>query len=561
MTATPTDPAAPMLLHRWSVSHQYSGYVVTDKVDTKAVARLLVGSGDAAFAVTRDSECWHNTHGKLCTADLQLQFAPNWARASFQIPGCSLFARECAYDAAVLRTQEQHIFPDPFGNIADYVRIYFEECILGFEDKSTQVRLYPTLKLYEDGVALVQFRVLSPEAPQTIEVFVSNQVDLYRQTATAGSIPPFLLARANARAHRQSHTWRHTQRYRREARELFNCLPSAESGSVFNWTQVDLDQEAWAILAAAGIAPANLQSLAHLVRFALVDAIDELRRSRQCGWPRLGDYWSGRQSVYIDRFEPELAEGESLLPRFGLEIAKILSRSSLPRSESTAEILGPDLRSFRDYSVFINKSLNLWIAPNTPNTFEVESKGVVDSSVRDHDHFVCDKHVQSEFVEYWFMRHKFLEEEAQSTPENVVTLARREWRLANLDTYVHSVGTAGEVTDLVRAAGECLGLQDVRAATAHALKYRDAILRERLEARHRVFGILLTVLLGVAGAPALSDGLVQPFWTWLQLPKPGDSDVWQLVTFAIAGMLLIVLVLLVALVARIRFRPSAHSVD
>src|SRR5689334_2127208 len=81
------------------------------------------------------------------------------------------------------------------------LRGFLPKCRLEFAEADFSVDAYPIVKIYEDGIVLLSFRVLSDGKPWESAAFTSKQINLFAHRASAVWLPPAVLgAYAMARA-------------------------------------------------------------------------------------------------------------------------------------------------------------------------------------------------------------------------------------------------------------------------------------------------------------------------------------------------------------------------
>lgn len=533
---------------KWNIWHCYSSSVVGPRPNIDAWARAAVEMDAASVAVGQDGECWYKADGETRVASCALGFVPNRAEALFQIPsGMPPYAQECLGQAMAMRTHEQHVLADPLSRVPSYVRLYFEECELEFG--SFSVSLYPQAKLYEDGILLVELRVLGGE-PYTLDEFVDEQVNLYARLATGGEIPlPVLLGAASHGFSYGRRRLRMTMsRFRQAMHAQLGKLEDDRDGGDFILRRARLN-EVWATLVALDLAPYNLRALANLHVWCLLDVASEIDRPHRAR-RRLGDYWGGRPSVYIAGTDPPVREAEKLLRDHRAPLLKILARSSTPLAADTSgEAMGPNLRPFGDYALFVNRGVTLWFGLDDTLFEPPQAVGtVIIDQEANLGGFVSTKQVQVEFLEYWYMAHKALEEKSLEPSRSLASLARMERQLAALDRQVEEVPPSGEVADVLRHAGECLNVSGIRKLVRANLRFKEVALQEQRDRRNNVFGAVLAVLLALTGVPAVGESLVTPAWNLAGLPRPDEDAAWKLLSGGIALGGLGTLALLAALV-------------
>lgn len=541
-----------MQVTSWNIWHSYSSTIVGPLPDFRKWASSIVEANLGVAVVHRDGECWYRDRGHVQTASSQLGFTANKAEGRFTLPSnASDYTKECILQAATMRTHEQYVLSDPLCHIPTYIRVYFAPSILRYKQFSAVV--YPEAKIYEDGILIMSLRILSPDTPYEIDAFVREQVNLYALPVIACELPIEVVARAISHCDFQERwqLWTRVSRAQRAHKCVLRQTMTTDEQGDYRFCRVMLSGEIWQLFEASGFAPTSMRELARIHEWALLElaAVANRRRwnpIRLKSKTRSGGFWSGRPSVYIAEMIPVVSNSLDLVEHHAESIARIMMKSVGAFRRSPAEIIGPNLREFEDYAVFANKGVTLWInLDNSQSLPIIESTGqpIADRNLRE---FVSSKQVQVEFVEYWYLAHRAVEEASLQPTRRLSDLARMRRRLAELDRSVEEAPPSGEIADLIRHIGTSLNVQGIAGQVRANLELREVVMQEARDRRNFVFGIVLTVMLSLTGAPALADSLVKPTFEILDWWRPHDEKLWSLWCLLIAVMLLIVLVLLAA---------------
>lgn len=530
-----------MQIKKWNVWHNYSSTVVGPIPPLAKWAEVAVRSQIAPLAIHRDGRCWYRSKGQLREAETGAAFVPNKAEGAFVFPhDVGAYEGECLLQAAEMRTHEQFALSDSLGHVPEYIRVYFEPCVLEYEQ--FVVRIYPQAKIYSDGVILIALRVLSGETPYQLEQFIEEQVNLYAHTAVATELPFNVLlgAALHGFCFDRSRLWRSDAGLRRSIKGKLRPLIQSNREGDFRFRRLRADGTFWEGLDSMDLAPYNLRALVNLYAWALLDSAATAERR----WPavvkwrsqrRLGNYWSGRPSIYVAETNLDVRKSEDLTRLHAKQLASILMRSTGPFTRAPKEGLGPNLREFEDYALFANRSVTLWFGLNNelfPATLRGSLRGDRRANCGD---FVHTKHVLTEFIEYWYMAHKAAEERSLSSARKLSELAHRERELSALDRSLEETPRSGEIAALVRHVGNHLNVQGIAGQVRANLRYREVLMQEARDTRNLVFGSVLAVLLGLTGAADLADAVVQPLWSLLGWPTLGELE-----SFACASILLVV---------------------
>lgn len=92
-----------------------------------------------------------------------------------------------------MRFSEARLFAEESLVLPPYVRAQLGECWAHSEGAAT--RFYPSVKLYENGVILVELRMFSPAQPVALAPFVDSIVNAYASPFERLEMGPSLRAR------------------------------------------------------------------------------------------------------------------------------------------------------------------------------------------------------------------------------------------------------------------------------------------------------------------------------------------------------------------------------
>lgn len=192
-------------IHEWQIWHGYTTYFAQDLPPLKRIARDLVRFNVAEAAVTSSGDAWWsqddpNTRprradrraNELGYAALQLESPYSSHRATLPMPpGLKGFPGQCVYEWA-WRAWGEGFLLGASRLLPEYVTAYLGVCTL-MSRAGHRVNLYPVLRIYETGVASVQFRVFGNQTVE-LESFVSEYVNAPLHEFSHAFVPPGLAA-------------------------------------------------------------------------------------------------------------------------------------------------------------------------------------------------------------------------------------------------------------------------------------------------------------------------------------------------------------------------------
>lgn len=185
-----------MRLNEYQVWHTFGTFFVEPfRGHLEDIAMSLVANRYAVTAVTSSGHAFAlGAKGDLEHGDLTITSTPDKSKSVIK---CSLlesegYATEAILQSAWLLSAEQRVTSPLLQESAPYFRAFLDPIRLS--NQNVRVLLYPQVKVYENGVFLIQFRVFSPQAGQPLEDFVRNILNLQWMDIEGIQVSPFLLA-------------------------------------------------------------------------------------------------------------------------------------------------------------------------------------------------------------------------------------------------------------------------------------------------------------------------------------------------------------------------------
>jgi len=186
--ATEQDQRERLQLREWQIFFGYASHFVNPLPPLNDVARNLVENGVAESTFVSDGEAWWSIddpvtatlrvgkrsrkvgHGRI---DLSMRADGRHAKLAFP-PMARGYAQEGLASAARLRYHEEFLFGHD--NLPPrYVRGQLGLCC--FADDESKLYVYPQIKIFENGVVLVYFRMFSPSDAQPLDRFLTRYVN------------------------------------------------------------------------------------------------------------------------------------------------------------------------------------------------------------------------------------------------------------------------------------------------------------------------------------------------------------------------------------------------
>ena len=530
-----------MQINNWQVWLSYVANMSGD-LDLGDLSRRLVDDDVCAvtYLPTGSRATFKNEKRKTISTSLNLAKEPYSASGSFELPPELLeqtFAAECVTLAAHMDVHEHHLRAElPH---EEFVRGYLGEHRLRFGDHFALV--YPNFKLYANGTVMTHLRILSPEDGVSAEYLVDHAINLAMAVADDVYLNATACRAYLASFFQKANWWTRRRPFGRDkwlqrTTALLKSIQFEDSSGDFPACFVSvktlLDR-----LEVSDAGLLDLRGLANHIHSMIFDSVVETTRSA-----RFAPSWFAMPTVHLIGFsdQPKYAEdySEEQLETF----ANISSRSAVPLGFGK-EVLGSDLRPHNDYSMYLSKSAILFVlGSNHVETMLNDSPNAIDSGQRDWA--IYDKQVIAELVLLLKGTLHRWDDLSQTVIRGNASVRRCQMEVVNYERTLVDVSNFDEINELLRQAVVTLGLAKHAERVRENFQLTAVEAAEQQEQLTRKFGWSLTVLLGLLGVPALSDGFVEPLWEMAGWWRPELSSVADVFFFATSTALLLTILLL-----------------
>jgi hypothetical protein len=518
------------LLQEWEVWHTYA-MVLSDTVpDVEAAARRMVAAGVLASATTREGyTAWLGPTGHLRSGTTFVTLAANGladVRLPLRIDG--RYAAQSAWQAAWFRYAEQKLFT-PFANMPPrYVRGLMGACRLVDTENGHSYQVYPTLVLYETGVAVVSLRILSAR-PWSAEEFTRRIFGLRQTWFEDIWVPPAVL-RAAAAATLGWHEhggglgagWRALQ-HLHAVDEIVRASTEAAAEPP--------DPEGFAFEAAplrvlaASDEPVQLR-LTDLGRCLVTAAMYAASGPReglavlrgQVPLTTIDFPFVGRTHVYLFRHSDQRPSAQENEAAHGDVFGRIVAGLPEHVPEVARSMLSPSARRMGDMSWYMTPvaSLTVWSADGIRQQDD-------EARIREPNrgHLVYEQHARAELLEYGHALRTRLARLALRSdvgPQSTASVLRAQRALVQLDASMDIASPLAEVRQYLLTHWETLGASELRSRTREALAIRrdEAALWDGT--RQARWTTVLAVVFGFLAIPPLASEVLGPLWALLGWP-------------------------------------------
>lgn len=521
-----------MIVKNWDVWHCYSSFISASKVDLSRASRDLVEAGFAICSVHRDGETWWSQDERIFSGLTQIEVNSRGDRSSYKLiadgaDGITGYAAEVWSQACKFRFSELRLLGES-EMVPAYIRLALGEFHLTSRSSGFSAVVYPVVKVFESGVLLVQFRVMSPERDMDSDEFIGRFINLAGVSFDKVEVPPSISSLATRAYSQHVAHWPFYHRpeilYRQYMHDKHVRINSRqiESG--------DFVAEISRLSSSAG--GDTLSSLARTI-FNMVAFV--LSKPRY-GLPYLllgqvklletGNWWSGRPHIYLLDYEGQEDSASRNLEKFSAEFGWMLGRVPRGDDKSGRRYLSEDYRHFDDYSLFISSSATLlaW-----------SRSGKADTEFADpnNGHLIYEHHAVVEHLEYGCILHRALLHKA----ENGFSLEQIHSARHALNKHQASMIDSsyfGEIRELLSAGWNVMGTPELQERIKESLAVKESEVALLDSRQNEKINRRLTVLFGIIATPPLAGEVLKPLWTWKEWAIPSNENLATLMFISIA---------------------------
>jgi len=529
----------PLWLEEWELWYTFSVFFPDITVDLETAGRLFVKAGIADCCIVSSGQTFGKSEGDLVSGTTFIEFSGDLTSmtASFtpeatKLAPMSPFAHEAWLTGTQFLFGEARQFSQDRNFPEHHLRAFFQPvCLFSETDECTF--LYPMVVLYQSGVLLMEFRVISPNYPVEINDFIRNYVNMQQREYDYALVPSEIGMLAPEASLFYSgfkpSLFQRLEILRSKRQQVLDIQHLSEQINLggFDFTLVPLSRtERKESLTSIAL---TLQAIIGLVLRSPITPLDLLIKGIP-GLPRIGNYWIGRPHAHVLRHSNQMETSTENEKANMASYRQILARVSGNSSDTSIE-LPPDSRKFEDYSAYITLASSLWVWSKEGLRAQ---ESIADTN---RGNFIYERQIQVELLEYGFIVHKALAEKSQSPKEySDILLLRKD--LASLKLGLLEVSPYGEVNDLLSKGWEQMKVDAMQNQIAENLAILESEIKYRESRRADQLRVWLT-LIGLATSAKFALSVVGPTWTGLGLWVPSDENLSEPFLMLISFMVLV----------------------
>lgn len=398
------------------------------------------------------------------------------------------------------------VFEDGF--LTDYIRISVGLIKAFSKDKQVNYHLYLTIKLYRNGVIIVEYREISPQKKIHYADFISSDLNLGMVGFESVEVPLAIVDLCAKAYHESTFKYSFLQRLRmihigkKHSRAVQDMKKSVKSGDfTFELAELinlekshenlcSISQTIFSIIGYAASGPRQGLSYLCLGQKELIKA---------------GNFWSGRPYTFITNFESQRKSAKRNVEVFGQSLGCIMSRSLIQRESNPKQYLSKDYRYFDDYSVFISSSFSLC----------VWSKQGIDSHEEWNDSnngsLIYGQQAINEFIEYGYMINRMLLQKVDNS-KDLKAINQLRNQILDFKNYIEDAPRHGEIRELIDASLDKYGALELEARINQRLDLRLDELNRLYNVNNNSTNRLIAITFGLIASFSLSNRLIEPIW-------------------------------------------------
>jgi hypothetical protein len=538
-----------MKLREWEVWHTFSTFFNEPIKDLDKVARNLVLSGLFESAFLDDGKYFFHDGKNIISGKAEIRLEPERTSAIFELSEKlpDNFSGETILESIYFRFAEIRHFGENNNFPPKYIRGHLGECRL-ITEKYTYV-IYPTVKLYENGVLLVELRNIHPNVDIVTEDFVDQFSNLYKIKFQNMLVPPSLHVNGQHafsatdksiwKIFLPAGTWlidREIKKYLKEKTVQFNdgefnfsYIPLWDMNSSEDDTSqpnyFSIDDLVGAIFQAVSLASAGLRT-----GYTLLFRGQNRPNS-------LSGYWSEHTNIHITKFIGQLNKAQQNESKFKDEFGWIMAGIYKKDKGLGVRYLPKNARHYGDYGVYVASNKTLWVwskdGLNQQKEWEVPNRG----------HIIYFNQALCEMLDYGYALHQQIFRSVGNLDRSDDAI-NAKYNLGHLETVMRQPAVYGEISDLLESGWKDMGVQDIRKAISEILELKQIQASTQEQRQTFRWQTILTMTFGFLAIPEVASNFIKPLWNLSKLPRPQDIDSANLSDISIAFVFVCLLILI-----------------
>lgn len=522
----------------WGISYTYSSYLSFSEIDLNKLAVRLITNDLAELIIESNQIVYWKFNDELRVA--QLLFTPD------EDGNSGAFHLELLFGSTLEMTEDIEVFFEDACNLA-----FSDQKLFNTTDVKKNIRVYcqkflakysygeflilPCLKIFEDGVTLVKYKLESKNKDIKIYDFIENFVNIGLNKFLDIKVSPSI-SKLSSISYMYS--------IKQSIFSRFKCLKDAKMhiNEVNNRTsEYTIENQIFRLVEFPG-AENNKDSFSSLT-LTYLNIINFIYVAPKRDWHFLlfgingrvhqSNYWSGRPYVYLFDFKDKEQTASQNNNKFYKEFIGIIQRAYNPYI--TIQELPEDMRAFEDSSDFISSSGYLCAFSNILNEDGVKNA-------------IYNKEIISEYLEYGYIIHKALKAKIQYSNNLSETFLLRSY-VNNLGE-LYELSYSGEVRTFLEKGWQEFGLSKIKKQIDEEINIDHDYKNYKYQIYNNNFNRFLTIIFGVLTIPTIAKEVIVPIWRYSEIMVPKDENLITIFSLIIAFFTITTLVYLLRILLK-----------
>lgn len=550
------DDEQTMILKDWDIWHSYLLYFLEDLnvLGLGNIARMLVQNNLCAVVYHSDNQIWWKDGEDIREGEVAIEKIDNenW---KYQIDANLIskkYSFECATQAVRMRIYELKLFTGQYLETFTYIRGYLNAFYM--TQGGRVVNIYPQIKIYDNGVVNLSFRLLAHHShiPYPVNIFIENEVNLYKHRAECIEVPPEFL-KLYIRDLMCSDNGGLISRYRQRCfvKEMDSSIDAnikKVDGSDFTFYVTSVDSEK--CQENFHLSP-NFDGIKDIIVSSLHYVVNQANENIKfltlgCGKENchIGKLSLSRPSIYVLDFVNQPDTSKKVIEEYSNELSKILARIGEKCSRNYNEFLEENLRPFDDYTLHMNQALTLWV-------FSEKGRNIDENqSDSNRGHLIYEKQVQVESIDYIHMCVRRYAERSHLPKIPYKSSLKEQLNIVKLMDITSHTSYAVELDNLHEFASKKFDLSDILEKSIKNLEIKAELDNLDRKDFFEKLGLIISILFGLGSLSGFNNGITEPTWKYFGIWLPESKELQHLFLIVITALIFVFILLIFVFIFR-----------
>ncbi|MDV3002861.1 MAG: hypothetical protein N5P05_004516 (plasmid) [Chroococcopsis gigantea SAG 12.99] len=530
-------------LKQWEIWYTFSTYLKTDINNLETVAKLLAESEIADCCIISSGETFCRTDNGIISGKTVIDLSGDFKKVSAKFKANSgeaadftPYARETWLIGVQFLYGEARQISQGNELPTQHLRAFLKPISLVKKGERISI-FYPIIVLYQNGILLIEFRIIGSDDAIEISDFIRNYVNIYQYDYDYAIVPTAISILAPEVYQHYSNSKLNIfhrvgfLKNKKKHKEALQALSKKVKFGNFEFetaplfatenkeTITSIAQTLFTIVGFFAKSPISYIDL-------LVKGIPQL--------PEIGKYWIGRPHIHLMQHSNQLdssSSNEELNKKF---FGQILAR--VPEANGDFSIYLPlNSRRFEDYAAYITLAGTLWVWSKSGLENQKQSMDI------NRGNLIYERQIQVELLEYGFILYRSLIEKSRTLKEYPsILVIRRE--LNELKSKMLETTPYGEVRELLSKGWEQMGLEAMQSQISENLSILESEIKFIESKQSDSFKALLTIF-GLIASASFAKSVVSPIWKGFSIWLPLNENWAELFLVGVSAILIIFIVL------------------